>query len=110
MALPGGCTTRSGVPPASTAPVTLEGADDERHQVGGHHHGVREGDGDPAVAGVVALDLGGAGDGGEAVLHHQGDPVAGLQPRASSQQGKARRAEVASNWVVAITRSTPRRR
>ena len=25
----------------------------------------------------------------------------------SSQHGKARRASVASNWVVAITRSTP---
>ena len=57
----------------------LQGADDEGHQVGGHHHG--GGEADPALAtrGGGLLDHRAVGVGGQGVVDHQGDLEGGLQ-------------------------------
>ena len=85
----------------------LEGADDEGDQVGRHDHGVGEVDPRPGRRRAVwratsrALEMASRSSGTTRV-------TAKMALRSgSSQQGKARRASVASNWVVAMTRSWP---
>ena len=59
--------------------AALEPAHHERHQVGGHAHGLGESDTDPVIAQILALHLGTVGDGGEPVGDDQGDGEHGLE-------------------------------
>ena len=96
--------TRSGTPSTSTGLGGLERADDEGHQVGGHAPWCRRSgpgarpspSGSPPIS--AALETAKRSSGTSRVM-------AKVALKAgSSQQGKARRAWVDSNWVVARVR------
>ena len=85
----------------------LERADDERHQVGRHRHGVGEADRRACRRrGAVRSTSAALETAARSASTTRVTPKTALKS-GSSQHGKARRASVASNWVVAMTCSAP---
>ena len=82
----------------------LERPDHERHQVGGHDHRVGE-----ARRGARPSPVGSAATSAALEMAARSSATTSVTPKTalnagSSQHGKARRAWVASNWVVARVR------